>query len=184
MIIGVVGPIASGKGVLTDILVLKGFVRMSLSDEVRQEAKARGLPIERKILQDIGNEMRLKYGNDYWANRLTSKVEEGKNYVIEGIRNPGEVLALRKCKDFILVAIDAPIETRFQWIIMRGKDSDPQSLDEVKKIDARDRGQGEESHGQQSSLAMQGADFKILNDSTKEAMRKKVDKILKKLKIL
>ncbi|HVY01757.1 MAG TPA: hypothetical protein VHA12_03260 [Candidatus Nanoarchaeia archaeon] len=183
MIIGVVGPIASGKNVLTDMLALKGFIRMSLSDEVREEARIRGLPIERKILQDIGNEMRLKNGNDYWANRLISKVEDGKNYVIEGIRNPGEVTALRKCKEFVLIAIDAPIEKRFQWIIMRGKDSDPHTLDEVKKVDARDRGAGEGEHGQQSSLAMQGADFQIINDSTKEAMRKKIDKILKKLNL-
>ena len=183
MIIGVVGPIASGKNVITDFLFEKGFTRLSLSEEVREETRLRGLPIERKILQDIGNEMRLKNGLDYWANRLIAKMDLSKNYVVEGIRNPGEVSALRKLKEFILIATDAPIEKRFQWIMLRGKDSDPSSLEEVKKIDSRDRGEGEGAHGQQSILSMQTANFKIINDSTKEAMRKKAEKIFKKIGI-
>ena len=184
MIIGVVGPIASGKNVITDFLFEKGFVRMSLSEEVRKEARSRGLPIQRKILQDIGNEMRLKNGSDYWAGRLITMMEAGKNYVVEGIRNPGEVTALRKLPGFILIAVDAPVEKRFQWIMMRGKDSDPSSLEEVKKIDSRDRGEGEDSHGQQSIASMQSADFKIVNDSTKEAMRRKAEKIFKKIGVV
>lgn len=183
MIIGVVGPIASGKGVITQKFFEKGFIKLSFSDEVRAEAKIRGQPIERRILQDIGNELRLKYGLDYWANRLIIKMDLDKNYVVEGIRNPGEVVALRKLPNFKLISIDAPVEKRFQLIMMRGKDSDPSSLEEVKKIDSRDRGEGEDSYGQQSILSMQTADFKLINDSTKEILIKKINKIIVKLKI-
>lgn len=183
MIIGVVGPIASGKSMLSDALVKKGFVKLSFSAEVRNEAKNRGIPIERKLLQDLGNDMRMKEGSDYWAKRIITKIESKKNYVIEGIRNPAEVDALKKLDNFSLAAVDAPIEKRFQWIMMRGKDSDPSSLEGVKKIDARDRGEGEEGHGQQSAKCVEMADYHLLNDKTKENFEKKVDNFLKKFKV-
>lgn len=183
MIIGIVGPIASGKSMLSDSLVKKGFLKLSFSAEVREEATKRGLPIKRKELQDLGNEMRLTEGSDYWALRIIKKVDSTKNFVIEGIRNPVEVEALRKLNNFILVAIDAPIEKRFQWIMIRQKDSDPASLEGVKAIDARDRGEGEELHGQQSAKCVEMADYYLINDKTKEHFEKKVEKFLKKLKI-
>lgn len=183
MIIGVVGPIASGKSMLSDTLVKRGFVKLSFSAEVREDAAQRGLPIKRKELQDLGNEMRLKEGRDYWAKKVIERIKPGNNYVIEGIRNPAEVDALRKLENFVLIAVSAPIEKRFQWIMMRGKDSDPASLDGVKEIDARDRGEGEEMHGQQSAKCAEMADFYLTNDKEKEHFEKKVDKFLKKLKI-
>lgn len=181
MIIGVVGPIASGKSVLSDMLVSKGFIRYSFSNEVREEAKLRGIAIERRQLQDLGNKMREEFGRDYWAQRIIRKLEKGKNYVIEGIRNPGEIIALGRLPDFRLIAVDAPIEKRFQWIMIRQKDSDPASLEQVKKIDARDRGEGEDKNGQQVGASIEMANIKVMNDKTKEHLEKKIEKVLKKL---
>jgi dephospho-CoA kinase len=183
MLIGVVGTIASGKSILSDILVEKGFIKLSFSAEVREEAKLRNIPIERTHLQDLGNEMRKKEGGDYWARRIISKIGPGNNYVIEGIRNTSEVKALEKLDNFTLIAVDAPIEKRFQWIMLRGKDSDPSSLSGVKSIDARDRGIGEDEHGQQTSACVEMAKIKIVNDSTKEKLAKKIEKLLKSLKL-
>ncbi|MBI2632060.1 AAA family ATPase [Candidatus Pacearchaeota archaeon] len=183
MIIGVVGPIASGKSMLSDALVKRGFIKLSFSAEVREEAAKKNILIRRKELQDLGNEMRLKEGKDYWAKRIIAKMREGENYVVEGIRNLSEVESLRKLNNFILVAVDAPIEKRYQWIMIRGKDSDPSSLEDVKKIDARDRGEGEEAHGQQSAKCVEMADYHLSNDKTKENFEKKVIKFLKKLKV-
>jgi len=173
MIIGVVGPIASGKNVFTEILVGNGFVVKNLSDEVRDEARARSLPIERKLLQDIGNELRVKNGNGYLAKRLLSKIDLSKNYIITGIRNPGEIEEFRKIREFKLIGIDAPIEKRFQWIIDRDKDSDPKDIEGIKAIDARDRGIGEEKSGQQVSICYDMADNFVFNDGTIEDLRKK-----------
>ncbi len=183
MIIGVVGSIASGKSLLGDVLVKRGFLRLSFSAEVRNEAANKNISIKRKELQDLGNEMRLREGNDYWAKKVIAKMEKNKNYVVEGIRNPSEVNALRKLENFILVGVEAPIERRFQWIMMRQKDSDPSSLEGVKEIDARDRGIGEEGHGQQSAKCIEMADYHLINDKTKEHFQKKVDMLLKKMKI-
>ena len=184
MIIGIVGPIASGKSILSDMLVRRGFVKVSFSEEVRAEATKRGIQIERKHLQDLGNLLREQEGDDYWAKRVIARMEKGKNTVVEGIRHPAEVQALRALQEFVLIGVTAPVAQRYQWIMMRGKDSDPASLEGVKAIDARDQGSGEGSHGQQSAAAFQLADYTLLNDTTREKLEQKVKRLLQQLNIL
>ena len=182
MIIGITGPIASGKSVLVEMLVEKGFVYHKLSEEVREEAKKLGIAIERKALQDLGNAMREKYGNGYWAERLIPKMPAGKNYVIDGIRNPGEIDTLKKAGSFVLIGVDAPIEKRLQWIVSRNKDSDPKTVEEIKAIDARDRGVGESTSGQQSGKCYEMADLYLHNEGTFEELSKKIAEMLEELK--
>jgi dephospho-CoA kinase len=182
MIIGITGPIASGKSVIIDMLIEKGFVYHKLSGEVRDEANKLGIPIERKPLQDLGNAMREKYGNGYWAERLVAKIVPEKNYVIDGVRNPGEIDVLKKLGNFILIGVNAPIEKRFQWMVTRNKDSDPKNFEELKAVDSRDRGAGEASSGQQSDKCYSLADVYIQNDGTFEELSKKVSDLLEDLK--
>lgn len=155
------------------------FVRLSFSDEVREEARKRGVFIERKLLQDIGNEMREKYGGDYWAQRVISKMTKGKNYVVEGIRNPGEIEALRKLNGFILMGVDAPIEKRIDWIKKRDKDSDPKTEALIMEIDARDRGVGESKSGQQTEACFKMADLVIMNNDSMEELKRKADVLMR-----
>lgn len=182
MIIGIVGPIASGKSVLVERLIEKGFVYFRTSDEVRNEANSLGIKIERKALQDLGNAMREKFGGDYWAKKVIAKMDSGKNYVVDGIRNPAEVDAFRKLGSFVLIGVNAPVEKRFQWILARSKDSDPKSVEEIKAIDSRDRGVGEQNHGQQSDKCYSMADVFIENDGTFEDLERKIDELLEELK--
>lgn len=181
MIVGVTGPIASGKSVFAEMLAERGFIRFTLSEEVREECKLRGLRIERKILQDIGNEMRIKHGNGYWAHRLLAKTQAGKNYVIEGIRNPGEVEELRKERNFILIGFNAPEELRLKWILLRNKESDPKTLEEIRAIDQRDRGIGEGKSGQQSEACFAMADAYIINNTTLDDLRMKAAELVEQL---
>lgn len=182
MIIGVTGPIASGKSVLIERLIEKGFIYHKISEEVREEAKRLGILIERKPLQDLGNAMREKYGNGYWAERLLPKIKSVGNHVVDGIRNPGEIDVLKKLKNFILIGVDAPIEQRFDRILNRNKDSDPKTIEEIKAIDSRDRGVGEPNSGQQSAKCYEMADLYLQNDSTFEELFKKVGELLETLK--
>ncbi|MEK6892597.1 MAG: hypothetical protein AABX07_00155 [Nanoarchaeota archaeon] len=181
MIIGLTGPIASGKSLLAEMLEDRRFIRLTLSEEVREEARRKGLLIERKALQNLGNEMRVKYGNGYWAKRLLAKTEKGKNYVIVGIRNPGEIEELRKLRNFVLIGVDAPIEHRLRWILARDKDSDPKNLAGIKAMDARDRGVGEDVSGQQSEACFQMADRHIFNNTTLEDLREKAEQLVDEL---
>lgn len=183
MIIGVTGPIASGKSVLAQMLVEKGFIRLTLSEEVREEARKLGLPIERTTLQNLGNEMRVKYGNGYWAKRLVTKMEENKNYIIEGIRNPGEIEELRKLRNFILIGVNAPIERRIDWIRARNKDSDPKNIEGIKAIDSRDRGFGESHSGQRTEDCFSMADSYIFNNTDLEDLKEKAAQLVREMGI-
>lgn len=181
MIIGITGPICSGKSVLSEELVKRGFTRLTLSEEVRDEARKRGIPIERVALQTLGNELRKLYGKGYWAQRLLEKTKEGNQYVIEGIRNPGEIEKLRRIKDFVLIGITAPEEKRLQWMLARNKDSDPKTIEGIKVIDARDRGHGEDEHGQQSDACFALSDLLINNSGALEDLRKALERVLEEL---
>jgi dephospho-CoA kinase len=183
VIIGVVGSIASGKGTVAKEFEKKGFVKLVFSDYLREELTRRGVEITRSNLQDLANDLREKHGSDFLAQRLIEKIEPGKNYVLDGVRNPEEIKALRGKGETIIIAVKAPLNTRLQWIMMRGKENDPHTIEEILAIEAKDNGLGQPEHGLHVSKCLEMADFTIQNDKTREHLKKNIDKLLKKLKI-
>ena len=184
MIIGLTGTKASGKGEAAEFLKQQDFIYFSLSDFVREEATKRGLDnYSIKDLQDIGNDLREKYGLGVLAERAIEKIKQNaeKNFIIDGIRNPGEIEVLRRLKNFYLISFDAPQEQRFKWLVSRDRKSDPKTWEEFLKMDTRDQGTDEKTVGQKVSECMAMADFHIINDSTIEALREKIKKIIKKV---
>jgi len=181
MIIGLTGTKASGKGIVADILQAKDFVYTSTSDRVREEAVERGiLNYTIRDLQDIGNELRNRFGAGVLVKRSLELVGERKNIVIDGIRNVGEVQELRKQKDFILIGIDAPLEIRYKRLIERGRESDPKTWEDFLAMDRRDKGIGELNIGQQVEACMNMADIKIYNEGTLKQLEEKIIEILSK----
>jgi dephospho-CoA kinase len=183
MITGLTGRIASGKGVIAEFLKEKGFEYFTLSNEVREEAKKRGIPIERKTLQDLGNLMREEEGLGVLIKRVIRKMEENKDYVIDGIRNTGEVEELRKAfkENFYLISTDADLELRWRNMQNRGKESDPKTFEGFLEIDKRDAGENL-GNGQQVKKCMELADYHILNNSTLEDLYLKITEVYKKIK--
>lgn len=126
LVIGLTGTKASGKGEVANYLKSKGFMYYSLSDIVREETVSKGLKdYTIKQLQDIGNELHKKYGLGILASRILEKIKnkriknknKEKKYVIDGIRNPGEIQVFRKLKNFYLIAVDAPRKQRYKWLL-------------------------------------------------------------------
>jgi len=181
MIIGLTGRIAAGKGVIVDFLSSKGFEYYTISKVVREETKKLGLPITREELQNIGDLIRKKEGAGAWAKRLIRKFDKDKEYIVDGIRNPGELAKLRKCKDFFLIAIDAPQKIRFERMLKRAKPSDPLTWEEFIKIDERDYEDKENPLGQQVGLCMKQADFFIENNTDLEELSIKIKEIYNKM---
>lgn len=184
MILGFSGTFGSGKTTIADYLRTKGFQFITISDLVREETGKRGLPIERKILQDIGNEMREKYGVGFWAKKVLEKINKEKDWVVDGIRNPGEIEELRKVPGFVLLSFDAPVEERLRRLIDKDGirkervDSDPTDIKEIQRLEARDRGEGEPLFGQQVGKCMEMADFRIETDQGVESTLEKIEKII------
>jgi len=185
MIIGVVGQIACGKGVLKDYLINKfGFDSFSLSSIVHEEAKKRKITeVTRKILQDIGDDLRKKYGHDVLAKRALMAIKKSKNsrWVIEGIRNPAEVEFLKKKKNFTLIGIKAKRSLRFKRLLERAKPWDPTNWHDFLKVDRRDLGKGEEAVGQQVGKCLAYCDYVLTNNKDKEDFERKVKKVLKRI---
>jgi dephospho-CoA kinase len=179
VIIGLTSFIGAGKTTVGDYLVKKGFVFYSLSDVIREEIRSRCQEITRDRLVEVGNELRKKFGSSVLADRIISKIEKApeKNYAIDSIRNPAEIEALRRGKDFRLIFIDAPIELRFNRIKERQREKDPTSFEDFKKAEQREM-ESNDSASQQLLKCRQMADAVIINDSTVKALYKKIDKLV------
>ena len=182
MIIGLTGTMASGKDAVADILKKKGYIYLSLSDEVREEAVKRNIELTRENLQALGNEMRKNEGPSVLAQRVLMKITDPqKNYIINGIRNPAEVQELKNWPSFYLIAVDAPQQLRFQRMMTRNRPSDPKVFFLFMKADNKDQGIGEEESGQQVAACIKLADVSIFNDFSLERLIDKVNFMIQQI---
>ena len=133
MILGLIGRNCSGKGEVAKFLQSIGFNYYSLSDLLREELKSRDLEESRDNLIEIGNELRRKYGPPVLAERVLERLEPDKNYVIDSIRNPLEVAALKKRANFRLIRVVADEATRFERMRSRQRPGDPDNLEDFQR---------------------------------------------------
>lgn len=181
IIIGVVGQIASGKGILVNYLTSQlGFSSFSLSSIVHDELKKKGVKkFTRQTLQDVGDELRRGYGDEVLARRLDEAIKGQKkeNIVIEGIRNPAEIEFLKKNQNFILIGVKANRELRFKRLLSRGKEWDPKTYEDFFKVDRRDIGVGQNKSGQQVGKCLAYCDYVVTNNKDLKDFQRKVEKL-------
>lgn len=182
MILGLTGSICAGKDEVGKILEENGFIRLSLVEEIRAEARRRGIEITRKSLQDLGDELRKTRGGSVLAKHVMTSINSSDNYVIESIRNPSEVKALQELKGFILVCVTADDMIRFERMRLRAREQDPQTFDAFLKVEARDRGIGQATHGQQNEACWRMASITLENNGTFEQLRASVTAIIDTLR--
>ncbi|OGH17984.1 MAG: hypothetical protein A2868_03555 [Candidatus Levybacteria bacterium RIFCSPHIGHO2_01_FULL_40_15b] len=181
-IVGLVGPIASGKDTVLEELEKRGFKAFFLGERTREEADRRRLPHDRSVLQDMGNDLREKFGDDILVKR-TEELFDGseEKIVIDGIRNAGEIAYLRKKYNTIIIGVDAPSKKRMEFSRKRSADADPKTGGEFERVEQRDRGIGENSHGQQVDACLTLSDIVIENNGTIQEFKKKIQKALVQL---
>lgn len=182
IVIGFVGQICSGKGEAAKYLVEKhGFVSFSLSDQIRQEIKKRGLDITRERLAETGGELREKFGSSILASRAWEIIKEQhtEKAIIDGVRSLGEIEYLQKLPNFHLVAIEADQKIRFERIKQRALDgrSDPITWESFLEAEKNDS----ENFGMNVEKCMERAEFHIINEGTPEEFQQKLNDILTKL---
>lgn len=180
MIIGITGANASGKGEAGIYLKSKGFEYYSLSDILREEAGKRGIEPSRENLIKLGNKLREEKGPSVLASLATKKMgDKNERVVIDSIRSPFEIKALRKLNGFTLVGIDAPVEIRFKRAIERNRPGDPETLEEFLEKEKKENIAS--STNQQLENCLKAADIVILNDSSLEDFHKKIDETITKI---
>jgi dephospho-CoA kinase len=185
IVVGLTGPIASGKEIVSKVLKEKGFEYYSLSHRVREEAKSRGLEPTRETLQNVGDSLRVKFDGAVLAQRTADIFRTIPNplILVDSIRNPAEIEYLRQEFNAKIIGVTASEETRFQRVLARNRDSDPKTFEEFVKAARRDQGLGQEELGQQVKTCLKLSDVVIENNGTVEELVKKVNETLDKLKI-
>ena len=171
LIVGLTGMMACGKGEIAAYLSGRGFRAASLSDIVRQEvarkAEEIGRPLTRSEMQDIGNGLRREHGPAVLAERVADRIRHSgwSHWVVDGIRNPAEVMALRALPGFVLLGVECETATAIRRIRSRKRDEDLQASDEelLKRL-KRELGEGEPPEGQQVGACLRDADHRIINN--------------------
>ena len=181
MIIGLTGKNAAGKGESAKRLEKKGFVCLSLSDELREEATRQGLSHERETLIALGTEIRSKHGAGYLASKINEKIEklrsQGKDkFVVDSIRSPGEVDELRKNMDFVLVGIEAEPRIRFERMRRRARGGDALTFEEFLSHEGKENTSN--ASGQQLDRCLSMANKIVDNNGTLDELYKKMDAIV------
>lgn len=165
-VIGIVGPTASGKGVLAKALIERGFSYYSLSERIREKCDAVGLYHTRENLQNVGDLLRQEFGCSVLAEWTSELFGDSQKIVVESIRHPEEVKFLTKYFGAKIVAVAATRFNRFKYMQIRGREGDPKVWEEFLAQDIR-----EHSPVYPYSInipgCVSGADHLIRNNSTK-----------------
>ena len=177
MIIGLTGTNGAGKTVAADYLQSKGFAFHSLSDEIREELARQNREATREQLIDMGNRLRAEYGPAVLAERIKAKLRLEGNYVIDSIRNPYEVQALRSTGDFQLLHLDAPLDLRYERVRQRGGPRTPASRQEFVEQEQREM-QSDNPASQHLQACHALADETLLNDGSIEEFQRKLDSVV------
>lgn len=179
-IIGVTGAFGSGKSTAAVFLESKGFRKIILSVFLEEEAIKRDLEVTRKVLQDIGNEWREKYGSEILARKALEKIStrESEKFVIDGIRNVAEIEFLRDSGSFKLIAIFSDRKVRFDRL-KKLKRREALDWELFEKLDSRDAGVNEKETGLQVDRCIALADYSIENNGSEEEFKIKLEELLK-----
>ena len=177
MIIGLTGKNGAGKTAVCDYLRARGFEYASLSDAIRAEIRRRGEEVTRDRLIETGTEMREKGGAGILAERVLAGLETEHNYVIDSIRNPAEVEALRRRPDFTLFSIEAAAKTRFERSLARARENAAATFEQFMAEEEREL-EPDNPAAQRLVATMTLADVLIENNGTIEALYGKLDAVL------
>ena len=179
IIIGITGTIGAGKGTIVEYLVReKGFAHFSAREFIMEEVRRRGMPENRDSTTPVANDLRAKFGPNYIAEELYRRAQAtGKDAVIESLRAPAEVEALRAKGNFTLFAVDADPKTRYERIQSRRSETDRISFEKF-LADERREMENPEKHQQNIAACIAMADHRFENNGTVAELERQVEVVL------
>ncbi len=200
IVIGLTGVPSVGKGVVTDCLVAWCAARelrlthLSFSDEIRSEARARGLTAEsldREQLRTIVTEMRAEEGPGVLAARLIRRIQEAAPTeradvcIVEAVRHPDEIGELRSAfgEAFRMVAITADLERVAEWVLARRRPDEARGVLASRKaaialLEKELRGSGDLAVD--VGACIEAADCVIENDGTLDDLARKAEDVARR----
>lgn len=184
MIIGITGTLGAGKGTIVDYLVRnKGFRHFSVRGFLIGQLTKKGMPVNRDTMTSLANELRAAHGPSYIVDQLFSQAgQSGGHAIIESIRTPGEIASLRAKGPFVLLAVDALPELRYNRIANRGSETDHIDFHTFLENERREMNSDNPNH-QNLAECIRQADYTLTNNGSAEELYAQVDQILGKLNI-
>lgn len=178
LVIGIIGQPSSGKDTAANYLASKGFQHIHTSDLIREEMRREGIPTDRAHIHDFVKARRAERGLDYVAREAAEKV--AGDCVISGFRNTAEVNVFKNKfgKNFILLAVEAPLELRYERARARNRTGDDISFEQFRAEEEAERRSA--THEVDNVIAM--ADHAIANAGSEEELFKQIDEVLERVK--
>jgi dCMP deaminase len=178
MKIGVAGLNAAGKGEVVRLLERRSFYPVSLSDVIRQELAKDGLEPTRENMIERGRALRDRFGQSVLAERVQRGLGNDRNHVIDSIRHPAEVEALRAGGDFLLLWVDASAQVRFERSRARGRGGDGATFEAFQALEARELASADKA-AQQLLAVRELADLEVSNDGDLAQLAARVEEVLR-----
>lgn len=180
-LIGLSGTNGAGKDSVAEVLRDKyGFYFISVTELLRNEAKKRGLAVERENLRMISAEWRRESGLGVLIDKAVETYEKqggDSNYaglVVSSLRNPGENDSVHALKGKV-IWIDADPKIRYDRIFSRQRTSEDNKTYEQ----FVDEEQAEMNHsGDEATLSLLGvkdkSDITLINEGSEISELQKV----------
>lgn len=176
-VIGIVGYPASGKGEVSAIAERNGIPVVVMGDMIRRAAVSSGLELTDANIGNTARRLRAELGMDAVAILTAKEIENlsAETVIIDGIRGDAEVKYFKSVfRNFTLLHICACFETRLARMQTRGRSDDTTTPEALMARDER-----EESFGLARAINL--ADTKIENESTREAFEEKINSFFRSM---
>lgn len=181
MIIGLTGKNGAGKGTVAELLMDRGFSYRSLSDILREKLLEDNREICRETLISTGNSLREAHGPAVLAIMTAEKINTSDDWVIDSIRNPAEIKALKeKIPGFTMIEVSAAVEVRFQRCLKRGREGAELNLEDFIAIEKREL-ESDDPNSQQLLKCIKLCDYSISNDSDLESLENNLTKVMQSI---
>ena len=132
------GSIGAGKTTASKYLIQKyNYIHLSYVELIwKPILMERNIPITRESLQDLGDELREKYGIRELAKKIIPFIPKDVPVVIDDVRHPDAFRALKECleQNIFLVYIKSDANTRVPRLKIR---DNLQSYEELVQIEKR-----------------------------------------------
>lgn len=177
-VIGVIGPIASGKDTAGNYIAEKlGITHRSISYPLKVICETEGIQPSRDKLIALGTKLAKQHGDDYLARYIVEHTEG--DLVITGIRQLGQIGYLKHSTDFILISLDAKPKLRLERAKARGDKG--RYLSTTKDFIEYEKKENSPPNSQRLFECMRLADFSIQNDSSIQDLNVKINFVLKRV---
>ena len=179
LILGLVGQAGCGKGTIAKYFKAQyGATTFSFSTSMRDVLRRLHLEESRDHLVKVSEMLRQGFGEDLFSRVIAADAREATTdlVVIEGIRRPMDIATLSHLPNFVLVAIDVDIETRFARMKARGQNAGEKDMTWEQFL-------SEEQRSTEISIpgVMKEAKYTLKNNGSVDDLAKEAEQLLQAL---